>query len=103
DRRRDIVIGVEVIPAPGETPGHQIVRVSSVGATLYCLGDLYHHPVEVENQEWAAQWADAEAIHASRHALADAALAEDALLRAAHVEGIGGLKRAGTGVVWVAV
>ena len=94
--------GVEIIPAPGETPGHQIVRVHSEGQTLYCLGDLYHHPIEVERQEWAAQWADADTIRASRRALVEAALAEDALLIATHIEGIGRLERTGPGVVWAA-
>jgi glyoxylase-like metal-dependent hydrolase (beta-lactamase superfamily II) len=99
---RDLGGGVSIVPAPGETAGHQIVRVHSDGRTLYCLGDLYHHPVEVERQEWAAQWADAEAIRASRRALVEAALAEDALLIATHIGGIGRLERAGAGVVWVA-
>jgi glyoxylase-like metal-dependent hydrolase (beta-lactamase superfamily II) len=99
NRRHDLG-GVEIIPAPGETPGHQIVRVHSEGQTLYCLGDLYHHPIEVERQEWAAQWADADSIRASRRALVEAALAEDALLIATHIEGIGRLERAGSGVVW---
>jgi glyoxylase-like metal-dependent hydrolase (beta-lactamase superfamily II) len=102
DGRRDLGSGVAIIPAPGETRGHQIVRVHSGGQTLYCLGDLYHHPIEVERQEWAAQWADADLIRASRRALVEAALAEDALLIATHIDGIGRLERAGSGVIWVA-
>jgi glyoxylase-like metal-dependent hydrolase (beta-lactamase superfamily II) len=94
--------GVEVIPAPGETPGHQIVRVSSDGHTLYCLGDLYHHPIEIERQEWVASWADADLTRASRQALVSAALAEDALLIATHIHDIGRLERAGSGIVWAA-
>jgi glyoxylase-like metal-dependent hydrolase (beta-lactamase superfamily II) len=99
---RDLGGGVAIVPAPGETPGHQIVRVRSDGQTLYCLGDLYHHPIEVERQEWAALWADAEATRASRQAVVEAAQAEDALLIATHIQGIGRLKRAGPGVTWVA-
>jgi glyoxylase-like metal-dependent hydrolase (beta-lactamase superfamily II) len=101
--RHDLGGGIEIVPAPGETPGHQIVRVRSDGRTLYCLGDLYHHPIEVERQEWAAQWADADMTHASRQALVEAALAEDALLVATHIDGIGRLERTESGVVWVAV
>jgi glyoxylase-like metal-dependent hydrolase (beta-lactamase superfamily II) len=99
----DLGGGVEVISAPGETPGHQIVRVRSDGQTLYCLGDLYHHPVEVQRQEWAAQWADVDMTRASRQALVEAALAEDALLVATHIGGIGRFERVGSGVTWVAV
>jgi glyoxylase-like metal-dependent hydrolase (beta-lactamase superfamily II) len=100
---QDLVDGVAIIPAPGETPGHQIVRVHSNGETLYCLGDLYHHPVEVTHQEWVAQWADADLTHASRNSLVKAALAEQARLSATHIGEIGRLERAGSGVAWVAV
>jgi glyoxylase-like metal-dependent hydrolase (beta-lactamase superfamily II) len=44
----DLTLEVRILAAPGESPGHQIVRVHSQGQTLYCLGDLFHHPVEVE-------------------------------------------------------
>jgi glyoxylase-like metal-dependent hydrolase (beta-lactamase superfamily II) len=97
----DLGGGVEVVPAPGETPGHQIVRVRSDERTLYCLGDLYHHPIEIARQEWVASWADADATRASRQALVRAALAEDALLIATHIQSLGRLERAGSGVVWV--
>src|SRR5579872_6489305 len=49
---------VRILAAPGESPGHQIVRVHSEGRTLYCLGDLYHDPVEIEHPAWMASWAD---------------------------------------------
>jgi glyoxylase-like metal-dependent hydrolase (beta-lactamase superfamily II) len=92
--------GVRILAAPGETPGHQIVRVSSEGQMLYCLGDLYHHPLEVEHSEWLVHWADPDTTRASRRRLADAALAENALLSATHIPGLGRLRRQGTGVRW---
>jgi glyoxylase-like metal-dependent hydrolase (beta-lactamase superfamily II) len=91
---------VEIIAAPGETPGHQIVRVCSEGQTLYCLGDLYHDPIEVEHPEWMVSWANADANRISRRALTDAALAENALLVATHIPTIGHLERAASGVAW---
>ncbi len=90
----------QILPAPGETPGHQIVRVRSAGRTLYCLGDLYHHPVEVEQPTWAAHWNDRAAALASRQALVAAALAEDALLVATHIPGVGRLTKTDDGVQW---
>jgi glyoxylase-like metal-dependent hydrolase (beta-lactamase superfamily II) len=98
---RDLGGGVRIIAAPGESPGHQIVRVESQGQVLYCLGDLYHHPVEVERPDWMATWADREATPASRRALTQAALAENALLLAAHISGVGRLQRTAAGVWWV--
>jgi glyoxylase-like metal-dependent hydrolase (beta-lactamase superfamily II) len=99
---RELLPGVRIIAAPGESPGHQIVRVHSEGQTLYCLGDLYHHAVEVEQPAWMAQWANPDTTVASRHALAEAALAENALLVAAHMP-VGRLERTGSGVKWVDV
>lgn len=98
----DLLPGVRIIAAPGETPGHQIVRVHLDGQTLYCLGDLYHHAVEVEQPTWMVEWANSDANFASRHALAEAALAEGALLIPAHMP-VGRLERTASGVRWVTV
>jgi glyoxylase-like metal-dependent hydrolase (beta-lactamase superfamily II) len=82
---RDLVPGVRLLAAPGESPGHQIVRMHSQGQTLYCLGDLFHSPVEVERPAWMVKWANASANEASRRALIEAALQEQAMLVAAHM------------------
>ncbi len=95
--------GVRLISAPGETLGHHIVRVESEGQILYCLGDLFHHAIEVEQPHWMVTWADRERILASRRALIDAALAENALLVATHIPGVGRLERTSEGVRWVSV
>lgn len=100
---RDLSAEVKLIAAPGESPGHQIVRISSQGQTFYCLGDLYHHPAEVEHPSWMSIWDDATTNVASRSTLAEAALADNALLVAAHIPGIGRLERTATGVRWVNV
>ena len=101
DSERELTPEVTIIPAPGESPGHQIVRVTSDGQTLYCLGDLFHDPVEVEHPAWMSQWDDPTTNVASRLALMEAALAEDALLVAAHIPSIGRLERTETGARWV--
>lgn len=98
---RDLLPGVRIVATPGESPGHQIVRVHLQGQTLYCLGDLYHHPVEVEQPTWMATWAEAETNLASRRAFAEAALAENALLIAAHIPTVGRLERTVSSVKWV--
>src|SRR2546427_8867771 len=36
---RTLTPAVQLIAAPGESAGHQLVRVQSEGQTLYCLGD----------------------------------------------------------------
>jgi glyoxylase-like metal-dependent hydrolase (beta-lactamase superfamily II) len=91
---------VEVLPSPSETPGHLTLRVRSQGVTLYCIGDIYHHSVEVENRPWIVGWADAEATEAARVELEKTALAEDAMIMASHIRGLGRLARSGDGVRW---
>jgi glyoxylase-like metal-dependent hydrolase (beta-lactamase superfamily II) len=97
---RTLADGVEIIHAPGETPGHQIVRVQSEGQTFYSLGDLYHDPVEIERPEWGTWWADPETTQASRRALVDAALRENAVLAATHLSTVGRLRRTDAGMTW---
>jgi hypothetical protein len=79
------------------------VRISSQDETAYCVGDLYHHKLEVDHPTWAVPWADPAVILSSRTALVDASLSEGALLVATHIDGIGRLERAKDGVTWVTV
>ncbi len=95
--------GIRLVSAPGETPGHQLVRVESAGQVLYCLGDLYHHPVEVEQPTWMQVGIDRDATIRTRAAFAETALTEDALLIATHIPGLGRLTRTPEGVAWVTV
>jgi glyoxylase-like metal-dependent hydrolase (beta-lactamase superfamily II) len=92
--------GIEILPAPGETPGHQIVRIQSAGETVYIVGDLFHHTVEVEHPDWMVGWADAATMRATREWLLRDALASDALLVAAHIAAPGHIERAGDGLRW---
>ncbi len=96
-----IVPGVTVIPAPGESAGHQIVRVERTDTPLYHIGDLVHHAIEIEHPDWACWWADRPQHDESRDALIARALTEDALLVASHVAGMGRVARAENGLRWV--
>lgn len=99
----EIIPGVQVFAAPGESPGHQIVRVVDGGQVLYVLGDLFHHAAEVSHPEWMVTWANPHQMLASRQRLIDAALREDALLMAAHIPGVGRLERTANGVRWATI
>lgn len=85
DDAREIVPGVTMLAAPGESPGHCIVRVTSEGATFYFLGDLFHHPCEVPHIDWACKGRDAAALEMSRRALIAEALPTGALLMTTHM------------------
>jgi glyoxylase-like metal-dependent hydrolase (beta-lactamase superfamily II) len=99
----DLGHGLKIIAAPGETPGHQLVRVESAGQSLYCIGDLYHHPIEFEDPAWAVHWADVESNRASRLAFIEAAAAEEALMIATHIAATYRLRRTGSEVEWMVV
>ena len=78
---RAVAPGITFLHAPGESPGHSIVRVSSGGASFYALGDLFHHACEVEHLDWHSPWVEPVAMRASRERL----LAEAVPLEAAIV------------------
>jgi glyoxylase-like metal-dependent hydrolase (beta-lactamase superfamily II) len=80
----EIVPGVAMIPAPGESPGHSIMRISSNGETLYAVGDLFHFAAEVGHADWMVPWADPQQMPASRRRLLDDALSTDALVIFSH-------------------
>ena len=84
DDEREIVPGVTMIPAPGETPGHSIVRVRSAGETFYYVGDLFHLPCEVEHHDWVPAGRDQAAMRASRGRLVADAVPERATLVFTH-------------------
>jgi glyoxylase-like metal-dependent hydrolase (beta-lactamase superfamily II) len=103
DGDRALGHGVEIVASPGETPGHQSLRVRSEGETLYCIGDLYHHEVEVVHPTWMVAWANRDSIIGSRQRLVEAALTENARLVATHLAGVGRLRRTASGVEWAAI
>ena len=103
EEQEQIAEGIDLLPAPGETPGHQIVRVHSAGETLYVIGDLFHHAIEVEHPDWMVTWAEAETMRVTRRRLFENALGDQALLIAAHIAGAGRIERSGSGLRWQSV
>lgn len=104
DGEHEVVPGVAMIHAPGESSGHSIVRVSSRGDTFYFLGDLFHHPAEVANLDWVSGGRDAAVMRASRDRLIARAVPEGATLVYTHslFPGWGRIVPDGVGYRWVA-
>jgi glyoxylase-like metal-dependent hydrolase (beta-lactamase superfamily II) len=86
DTDTDIAPGVAMVSAPGESPGHHVVRVTSAGETFYALGDLFHYTCEIEHLEWVAPWADAPAMVQSRRKILDDAARSGALVMFSHAK-----------------
>ena len=57
---------VSLLHAPGESAGHQVVRITDGDERVYCLGDLFHFPSEFEHIDWAPTHADAAVLVSSR-------------------------------------
>jgi len=84
DGDREIVPGVTMLHAPGETPGHAIVRLESDGVRFYALGDLFHHPSEITYLDWASPWVNLPAMRASRDRFLAEAAPTDATIVFTH-------------------
>jgi glyoxylase-like metal-dependent hydrolase (beta-lactamase superfamily II) len=85
DGTKDLGAGVTVMPSPGESPGHQIVRAEGGGRVCYCVGDLYHLKEEVEHPELSASWTEGAVLLESRNAFAERASKEGALVLPGHM------------------
>lgn len=101
EQETQLAPGLSVIPAPGETPGHQVVRIHSSGEAFYAVGDLYHHPIEVALPEWMVSWADPASNRVSRDRLLQRAVPESARLMASHIPRVGRLRSTSPGAEWV--
>ncbi len=52
DHESEIVPGIGVIAAPGHTPGHMVVSVSSRDEQLLYIGDTVLYPLHLEHPDW---------------------------------------------------
>jgi len=85
DRETEILPGIEAVSAPGHTPGHMALAVSSKGEQLLCISDAVLHPIHLERPEWCAVVDfDPRQVEATRHKILTRAVTEKALLLAFH-------------------
>lgn len=103
DHENVIVPGIRAIAAPGHTPGHMALAISSRGEKLLCVSDAVLHPIHVEEPEWYAAVDFApEQLVATRRQLLNSAVAEKALVLAFHFPfpGLGHAVQKGEGWQW---
>ncbi|MFG2335294.1 MBL fold metallo-hydrolase [Streptomyces yangpuensis] len=80
-----VAAGLELVPAPGHTPGHTAVRVTSGGATALITGDCIHHPVQLAHPEiGSCVDIDPGRAEATRRELLASLAGADALLLGTH-------------------
>jgi glyoxylase-like metal-dependent hydrolase (beta-lactamase superfamily II) len=104
DRESEIVPGVCALPAPGHTPGHAVVSVSSGDGRLLYIGDVVMHVLHLEHPDWTPIYDIAPGqARESRRALLDRAVEERALVMGHHLApfpGLGHVVKAGNGWLW---
>lgn len=102
DGDHEVAPGITLLHTPGESPGHQVVRLHSVGAAFYALGDLFHHACEIEHLDWRSPGRDAAAMLQARRRILRMAAAEDAALVFTHepFPGWGRVEQIGGGYRW---
>ena len=81
----ELLPGVRALAAPGHTPGHMAVEISSQDERLLIVSDAVLHPIHVEHPEWcAAVDLSQEEVVATRHRLLTRAATDNALVFAFH-------------------
>ncbi|MBI2321731.1 MAG: MBL fold metallo-hydrolase [Chloroflexi bacterium] len=105
DGEREVLPGVRLIPAAGESPGHAVVRVDTGDGIVYYLGDLFHQVAEFRHLDWMPRWRDRDTLVATRQRLLPRFVAERALLVIAHLRfpAVGRVEPAGDAYRWVPV
>jgi glyoxylase-like metal-dependent hydrolase (beta-lactamase superfamily II) len=75
----ELAPGIDVIHTPGETAGHCSLRLESEGVVAHYLGDVFHHPCEIEHLDWAMPSADLPSLLDTRRRVLSRMVAEDAV------------------------
>jgi glyoxylase-like metal-dependent hydrolase (beta-lactamase superfamily II) len=84
DEKHEVAPGVTMIHAPGESPGHCIVRVDSAGERFYVLGDLVHLACEISHPDWRPPQSRAEELVTTRKRVFADVARDNALAMTAH-------------------
>lgn len=103
---RELVPGIHAIAAPGHTPGHCAILVSSGNAQLLNAADTFHNQAfDLDHPDWATAFdLDPAQAHATRLRLLDQASADRTLLMAYHMPfpGLGHVRIKNGRYDWVA-
>jgi glyoxylase-like metal-dependent hydrolase (beta-lactamase superfamily II) len=105
DGEQEIAPGIQTIPAPGHTPGHIALLISSSGAQLLHMSDAVLNPLHMEYPAWRSFFDLNPADAAStRQQLLDRAAADKVKVLAYHFPfpGVGRVESKGQAWKWAA-
>ncbi len=103
DGEKEVVPGVHAIPAPGHTPGHIALVVSSSNAQLLHMTDSVLHPMHLEQPAWRNVFdLNQDDAATTRRRLLDRAAADNASVLAYHFPfpGLGRVTKSGNAWRW---
>lgn len=103
DHEKEIVPGIRAVAAPGHTPGHMALTISSGGKHLLSVSDAFLHPIHVEQPDWYAAVDFApQQVMATRRRLLNLAATDKILVLAFHFPfpGLGHIVQKGEQLRW---
>jgi glyoxylase-like metal-dependent hydrolase (beta-lactamase superfamily II) len=100
DGSLDLGDGLTLLPAPGETPGHQIVWLKNEAEETYIVGDLFHHPLEFDEPGRHPLWAEPQSLQTSKSMLIERAAKSGAQVFFTHIEGPLRVEQSNGEMVW---
>jgi glyoxylase-like metal-dependent hydrolase (beta-lactamase superfamily II) len=104
EREGEVLPGIGVLPAPGHTPGHMVVTISSAGKQLWYTGDVVLHPLHLEHPDWLPIYDIlSEQAAASKQRIFDRAAEQGVLVLGQHFHpfpSLGYVSREGEGWRW---
>jgi len=85
DDNYEIEPGVSLVPAHGHSPGHVMLKLDDGNIVAYVIGDVIHHPVQVEHPDWSSQFCwNADKAFAMRSSILETVADRDQWLIPAH-------------------
>ena len=88
DQPEEVEAGVLVLPAPGHTPGHAAVLITSERQQLLYVGDAVLHPTQFESPDWvSALDLSPDQAASTRKKLLDRAAGDRCLVAGFHLPG----------------
>jgi glyoxylase-like metal-dependent hydrolase (beta-lactamase superfamily II) len=103
EREKEILPGIQAIAAPGHTPGHMVLAISSDSERLLYASDAILYPIHIERPDWYAAFdLEPEQAVTTRQQLIERVTAEKALMIACHFPfpGLGHVIQKGEGWQW---
>ncbi|HUF54036.1 MAG TPA: MBL fold metallo-hydrolase [Dehalococcoidia bacterium] len=90
DGESTITPEVTTIPSPGHTPGHSSILVNSGAEKLLVMGDVAHHPAQVDRPDWSPSFdVDPATSATTRKQMVERLIADNAIAAFCHFPGDG--------------